>query len=69
MRPDCALRTIPAVALANDAFNATFGLLAVFGGIGLLAAGLVAYAIAQVLAERGENQRMRQRRSAGSSGE
>jgi len=57
------------MALAGDAFNATFGILAVFGGIALLGAGLVVYSIAQVLAERGENQRMRQRRSAGSSGE
>lgn len=61
--------TIPAMALANDAFNATFGLLAVFGGIALLGAGLVAYSIAQVLAERGENQRLRKRRSADSPGE
>ncbi len=48
--------------LASDAFNATFGLLVVFGGIGLLAGGLVIYCLAQVLAERAENQRLRQER-------
>ena len=47
-----------------DALGYTLALLLVFGGIGVLANVLIFYAVAQVLAERRENEE-RKRRARG----
>ncbi len=47
--------------LADQAFGQTLALIATFGGIGLVVNLLVVYIIAQVLAERRENQERQQR--------
>ena len=49
------------VLASSTATDFTIGLIAVFGGIGLVATGLIIYAIAQVLGERRENEAYRQR--------
>jgi hypothetical protein len=49
------------VLASSTATDFTIGLIAVFGGIGLVANGLIIYAIAQVLGERRENEEYRQR--------
>jgi hypothetical protein len=46
----------PMLILADQAFGQTLALLATFLGIGVLVNVLVVYIIAQVLAERKENQ-------------
>jgi len=47
------------MALANIAFDFTFGLLVTFLGIGLLVNALIAYIGVQIAAERQENTRFR----------
>jgi phage shock protein PspC (stress-responsive transcriptional regulator) len=49
------------LVLANQATNQTIALLITFVGIGVLVNILVIYIIAQVLAERRENQERQQR--------
>jgi phage shock protein PspC (stress-responsive transcriptional regulator) len=49
------------LVLANQASSQTIALLITFVGIGLLVNVLVVYVIAQVLAERRENQERQQR--------
>ncbi len=49
------------LVLANQATNQTIALLITFVGIGVLVNVLVIYIIAQVLAERRENQERQQR--------
>ena len=44
------------VHASSTATNFTIGLIAIFGGIGVVANGLIIYAIAQVLGERRQNQ-------------
>ena len=44
------------VLASSTATDFTIGLIAVFGGIGLVATCMIIYAIAQVLGERRENQ-------------
>jgi hypothetical protein len=39
------------------AFQADFGLIVTFGGIGLVATGLIVYIVVQALGERSENRR------------
>lgn len=41
----------------QSAFGATFGLVLVFGGIGVGVNALIAFIVAQVFGERAENQR------------
>jgi hypothetical protein len=43
--------------LALSAFDATFGLLVAFGGIGIVVNALVVYIVIQALGERAENTR------------
>jgi hypothetical protein len=43
--------------LALTAFEADFGLIVTFGGIGLLVNGLIVYMVAIALGERAENRR------------
>jgi hypothetical protein len=43
------------VPLASYATNVTVGLIVVFGGIGVVVGGLIAYIAAQALGERAEN--------------
>jgi len=43
------------VVLADYATDVTLGLIAVFGGIGVVVGGLIAYVAAQALGERAEN--------------
>jgi hypothetical protein len=43
------------VVLADYATNVTLGLIAVFGGIGVVVGGLIAYVAAQAMGERAEN--------------
>jgi hypothetical protein len=43
------------VVLADYATNVTLGLIAVFGGIGVVVGGLIAYIAAQAMGERAEN--------------
>jgi hypothetical protein len=43
--------------LALSDFDATFGLLVTFGGIGIVANVLIVYIVAQALGEREENRR------------
>ena len=43
--------------LALSSFDATFGLLVTFGGIGILVNGLIVYIVAIALGERAENRR------------
>ena len=43
--------------LALSSFDATFGLLVTFGGIGILVNGLIVYMVAIALGERAENRR------------
>jgi hypothetical protein len=45
---------VSAVLFAIAPVSATVGLIIIFGGIGLLANGLIVYAIAQALGERSE---------------
>lgn len=45
------------IPFADLALDNTLALIATFGGIGLLVNGLIVYIVAQVLAERAENQR------------
>jgi hypothetical protein len=45
----------------GNALGFTLSLLAVFGGIGVLANVLIFYAVAQVMAERRDNEERRQR--------
>ena len=47
--------------LALTAFEATFGLLVTFGGIGVIANGLIVYIFAQVMGERAANRRAARR--------
>lgn len=47
--------------LASGAVGSTLGLIAVFGGIGLLVNGVVIFIAAQVLAERQQNREERSR--------
>ena len=47
--------------LALDAFQATFGLLVTFLGIGIVVNGLIVYIVALGLGERAENRRAAQR--------
>ncbi|MFL5820766.1 MAG: hypothetical protein ACJ76S_08820 [Solirubrobacteraceae bacterium] len=51
--------------LANYATDVTLGLIVVFGGIGVVVGGIVAYIAAQAMGERAENRR----RGAGAGGE
>ena len=44
------------VLASSTATDFTIGLIAVFGGIGLVVNGLIIYIVAQVLGERRENQ-------------
>jgi hypothetical protein len=57
--PSGTLHTV--FVLADQAFGQTLALLATFLGIGVLVNVLVVYIIAQVLAERRENQERQQR--------
>ena len=51
------------MALASStATDFTIGLIAIFGGIGLVVNALVVYIVAQVLGERRENQEYQARR-------
>ena len=43
------------MVLANYATDVTLGLIVVFGGIGVIVGGLVAYIAAQAMGERAEN--------------
>jgi hypothetical protein len=43
--------------VALSSFDATFGLLVTFGGIGIVATALIVYIVAQALGERAENRR------------
>jgi hypothetical protein len=43
--------------VALSGFDATFGLLVTFGGIGIVANVLIVYIVAQVLGEREDNRR------------
>jgi len=47
--------------LALSAFEATFGLLVTFGGIGLIVNALIVYILALGLGERAENRRALER--------
>jgi hypothetical protein len=47
--------------LLGNALGYTLSLLAVFGGIGILANVMIFYVVAQVLGERKENQERRER--------
>jgi hypothetical protein len=47
--------------LALSDFDATFGLLVTFGGIGLVVNGLIVYIVALGLGERTDNRRARER--------
>lgn len=47
--------------IALSAFEATFGLLVTFGGIGLVVNGLIVYMLVQAYGERQENRREAQR--------
>ena len=49
------------VLASSTATDFTIGLIAVFGGIGLVANGLIIYAVAQVMGERRENEEYRAR--------
>lgn len=49
--------------LANAALGQTLALLATFGGIGVIVNLLILYIVAQVLAERRENQEHRRRQA------
>jgi hypothetical protein len=49
------------VLASSTATDFTIALIAVFGGIGVVANGLIIYAIAQVLGERRENEEYRAR--------
>src|SRR4051794_21320275 len=46
---------LPPVILANYATDVTLGLIVVFGGIGVVVGGIVAYIAAQAMGERAEN--------------
>ena len=50
------------VLASSTATDYTIGLIAIFGGIGLVVNALVVYIIAQVLGERRENQEYQARR-------
>ena len=50
------------VLASSTATDFTIGLIAIFGGIGLVVNALVVYIIAQVLGERRENQEYQARR-------
>lgn len=52
---------LPAMLAFANALGTTLSLLAVFGGIGVLANVLIVYTVAQVMAERRENRERRQR--------
>jgi hypothetical protein len=43
------------MVLADYATNVTVGLIVVFGGIGVVVGGLIAYVAAQAMGERAEN--------------
>ena len=47
--------------LALSSFDATFGLLVTFGGIGLVVNALIVYIVALALGERAENRRALER--------
>jgi len=47
------------IMAVSDALASTLGLVATFGGIGLVITGLVVYIFGLVAAERAENQRQR----------
>jgi hypothetical protein len=51
---------LPVLTIADQALGQTLALLATFGGIGILVNVLVIYIVAQVLAERRENQERQQ---------
>jgi hypothetical protein len=55
----CGLDSEPMLALST--FDADFGLIVTFGGIGLLVNALIVYIIAIVLGERAENRRHAER--------
>ena len=50
-----------AMLVFGNALGFTLSLLAVFGGIGILANVLIFYAVAQVMAEHRDNQERKQR--------
>jgi len=50
------------VLASSTATDFTIGLIAIFGGIGLVVNALVVYIVAQVLGERRENQEYQARR-------
>jgi hypothetical protein len=52
------------VVFASEALSHTLGLIATFGGIGVIVNGLVVYIVVQVLAEHAANQQRRTRRGA-----
>ena len=47
----------------SKAFNETFGLIATFGGIGIVVNVLIVYIVIQVRGERQENERYRAERA------
>lgn len=47
--------------LALSSFDATFGLLVTFGGIGIVVNALIVYIVALALGERSENRRRAER--------
>ncbi len=53
----------PMLALADYAFNFTFGLALTFIGIGVVANVLIVYAVVQVIGERKQNEADRRRRT------
>jgi len=60
-RADSSGKLPEAMFLLGNALGYTLSLLAVFGGIGILANVMIFYVVAQVLGERKENQERRER--------